>query len=78
MAAHVAIAVPGMDWRDSRHARLEASRGVNTGGSGLGLAIVRQLAMAQGWQAWLQARHGGLARDSVATGGQGGLSVAFP
>jgi two-component system osmolarity sensor histidine kinase EnvZ len=39
--------------------RLEASRSVNTGGSGLGLAIVRQLAMAQGWQARLQAREGG-------------------
>jgi two-component system osmolarity sensor histidine kinase EnvZ len=39
--------------------RLEASRSINTGGSGLGLAIVRQLAMAQGWQAWLQARDGG-------------------
>lgn len=39
--------------------RLEASRSVNTGGSGLGLAIVRQLAMAQGWQASLQAREGG-------------------
>lgn len=39
--------------------RLEPSRSNSTGGSGLGLAIVRQLAEANGWQVWLDARPGG-------------------
>lgn len=39
--------------------RLDPSRSNVTGGSGLGLAIVRQLANANGWLVWLEARPGG-------------------
>lgn len=42
--------------------RVETSRSRANGGSGLGLAIVRQLALANGWQVWLENRpEGGLA-----------------
>ncbi|MBK6744245.1 MAG: sensor histidine kinase [Hydrogenophilales bacterium] len=39
--------------------RLEPSRSNTTGGSSLGVTIVRQLAEANGWQVWLDARPGG-------------------
>lgn len=39
--------------------RLEQSRNLQTGGSGLGLAIAKQLAESNGWQLYLEPRHGG-------------------
>ncbi len=49
--------------------RLDPSRSTATGGSGLGLAIVRQLADANGWHVWLDARLGGGTIASVQLNG---------